>query len=229
MTEEHGLEEAFRKMVGVEFVAIGKLMAALMKHLGLKDGDFLVDVGCGSGRLAITLGKEGPDIRYHGADIVPELLEYARAHTPSHFRYTLVDGLAIPEKNESADFVTFFSVFTHLFLHEVFIYLREAKRVVKPGGRIVLSFYDPSNPAHWKMFTDTVEAARANMLVHLNSFVEEKTFVTMASHLGLEVEHLFADGTPFIPLDEPVVFTDGRVARDKWLIGQSVIVLRAPA
>ena len=228
LTEAHGADEAGRQMVGVEFDAVGKLMSALMKHLGLKDGDFLMDVGCGSGRLAIPLGANGPEIQYHGSDIVPELLDYARARTPSRFRFTLVEGLSIPEEDGTADFVTFFSVFTHLMLHEIFIYLQDAHRVVKPGGRVVFSFYDPSNPVHWDMFIRTVSATKARMVDHLNAFIEERSFLTLAERLGMEVEHVFTDGTPFIPLDEPVEFTTGHVARDKWLIGQSVIVLRKP-
>ncbi|UVK45776.1 class I SAM-dependent methyltransferase [Mesorhizobium sp. AR07] len=173
--------------VGGEYEGIGKIEAALLTHLGLAEGHFVVDVGCGSGRLAAALSR-GPKIAYHGTDVVPEFLDYARAHSAEDFRFSLVDGLSIPEADSVADFVTFFSVMTHLMLHETYTYLLEAARVVKPGGLIVVSFLDPSNTWHWETLRRTEAEARAGTLVHLNAFIEPKTMMTLANRLGMELQ-----------------------------------------
>src|SRR6266496_1912482 len=109
----HGHKRAMEMGVGDEFSAVGKLELALLLHLGLKPGQMIVDIGCGSGRLGAAL-VDFPDIIYHGIDVVPEFLDHAKKQSPAHFRYTLVKGLSIPEPDNVADFVTLFSVITHL-------------------------------------------------------------------------------------------------------------------
>src|SRR5579859_4132641 len=73
-------DAALEAAVGGEFVTIGKLECALLRSLGLAGDGFVVDVGCGSGRLAVQLAAL-PELRYLGTDVVPELLDHARALT----------------------------------------------------------------------------------------------------------------------------------------------------
>ncbi|PWJ92731.1 methyltransferase family protein [Mesorhizobium loti] len=236
LIEAVGHEKAMHQGVGGEYEGIGKIEAALMTHLGLAEGHFVVDVGCGSGRLAAALSR-GRKIAYHGTDVVPEFLDYARAHSAEDFRFSLVDGLSIPEADSVADFVTFFSVVTHLMLHETYTYLLEATRVVKAGGLIVLSFLDPSNIWHWETLLRTATEARAGRLVHLNAFIEPKTMKTLADRLGLEVQAIHNTGTRFIPVTEPIALSWGGMVRegttnyapgDLCELGQSIAVLRKP-
>src|SRR2546423_442467 len=72
-TERQALEQA----VGGEFVALGLLELACLQHYGLEPDHYLIDVGCGSGRLAkpLTQYLRG---RYLGTDVVPELLSFAK-------------------------------------------------------------------------------------------------------------------------------------------------------
>jgi SAM-dependent methyltransferase len=70
-------DEAMRLAVGGEFDAVGKLEYYLLRSLGLRSGHLVIDVGCGSGRLARQLASD-TSIRYVGTDVVPRLLEAAR-------------------------------------------------------------------------------------------------------------------------------------------------------
>ena len=63
-------DEALRRAVGGEFMAVGKLEYHLLRSRGLRDDHLVVDVGCGSGRLACQLAPF-PAIRYVGCDVVP--------------------------------------------------------------------------------------------------------------------------------------------------------------
>ena len=219
--------EGLKRGVGSNFTATGKVELACLKHFGLKAGDSVVDVGCGSGRLALTISKV-PGIRYHGIDVAEEFLAHARSLSPPHFRFTLVDGLTIPETDGSADMVVFFSVATHLYLYETYVYLQEAVRVAKPGGRIVMTFHELRNPRHWQVFLGTIEDMQQRRLPHHNAFFEELVVRLWAQHLGLTVEALLPGGEAKIPIDEPIAYEDGRRAEGTATFGQSMAVLRKP-
>ena len=62
-----------------------------------------------------------------------------------------VDTIEIPEEDGVADLVGFFSVFTHLREKESYRYLREAKRVLRKNGTIIISYLDPDIARHVEM------------------------------------------------------------------------------
>lgn len=139
----HDRDTAMSLAVGGDYDVIGASELAILNYCGLQDYANVIDVGCGSGRLASAL-RHMPAISYLGTDVVPELLAYAKSRcTRPDWRFASVEGLIIPADDQVADFVTFFSVFTHLTARESAAYLAEAKRVLKPGGKIIASFIDP--------------------------------------------------------------------------------------
>jgi ubiquinone/menaquinone biosynthesis C-methylase UbiE len=224
LDREHGHDAAMRMAVGGQFEAIGILERETLIHHGLRGGDYLVDVGCGSGRLAKPLAEylEG---KYLGIDIVPELVEYACRLVPrGDWRFEVAKGLTIPEEDGRADMVCFFSVLTHLLHEESYKYLLEAKRVLKPGGKIVFSFLDFTVPSHWEHFG--VNLSDIGVGSHpLNVFLSGDAIRAWASHLDLGVELIQKGDVPYIPLPRPVTLEDGSVIKDMGTVGQSVCVL----
>jgi SAM-dependent methyltransferase len=63
--------------VGGDFDVAGILELNVLKEAGLKPNHSLIDIGCGSGRLAYKLAGYSK-ARYLGTDILPDLLEHAR-------------------------------------------------------------------------------------------------------------------------------------------------------
>jgi ubiquinone/menaquinone biosynthesis C-methylase UbiE len=179
----HPIDEAMSLAVGGSYELVGGIEHDLLRHLGLKDGMALMDLGCGSGRLAAALSRDF-DLDYTGTDIVQSLLDYAAAKTRPTYRFLLNRELNLPVADQSQDFFTAFSVFTHLLHAETFIYLDEAKRVLKPGGKAVFSFIEFANPDHWETFRYTVEATRNNDQPHLNMFIERAAIECWARRLG---------------------------------------------
>jgi ubiquinone/menaquinone biosynthesis C-methylase UbiE len=220
-------DKAMQLCVGGGYEPMGRKEASLLTHLGLKDGHLVVDVGCGSGRLSSALG-ERCDIRYHGTDILQPLLDYARQHAPSSYRFTRVDRIAIPEQSDSADFVTLFSVATHLMHHETYSYLEEARRVAAPGGRIVVSFLEFANPGHWQIFANTLRVYRSSLPEPINTFIEASVFAVWAEKLGLELVEVKRGDTPWFPLDGSAQSDGGEAAGGLVSLGQSCAVLRKP-
>lgn len=213
LKERLPIDEAMSRAVGGGYERFGGIEADILDHYGLREGDGVLDFGCGSGRLAHALGKRRP-IAYLGIDIVQDLLDYAATKAPAHYRFRLNRALTLPVIDEAADWCCAFSVFTHLLHAESYLYLQELARIAKPGGRILFSFLEFGCAGHWAVFAETVEGQRRSTLPHLNMFIERPVIRLWAEKLGLEVVEI-------VDADEP-----------RWnghALGQSLAVLRRPS
>ena len=95
-----------------------------------------LEIGCGPGRLMRPLSRHFGEI--HGVDVSDEMIARARANLRgiphAHPHHTSGADLA-PFADESFDFVYSYAVFQHIPSRDVVMqYLREARRVLKPGG-----------------------------------------------------------------------------------------------
>jgi SAM-dependent methyltransferase len=204
-------EAAMEVAVGGSFDAIGRVERALLERFGLPDNGYLIDIGCGSGRLAKALR---PDWRglYLGVDLVPDLIAHARqvGWKPS-WRFEVIDHIEIPEREGRADMVCFFSVMTHLLHEQSYWYLEESRRVLKPGGRVVFSFLEYADPLHWPVFMDTLAASKGRTSVPLNVFLDRASIDLWAERLGFVVEALHGGSEALVA---------------EGALGQAVCVLR---
>ena len=207
------LDEALARAVGGDYQRTGQIQCAALRYLGLRDGQSLIDLGCGSGRLAAALGQSFA-IDYLGIDIVPALLDYAASKAPPDYRFVCNRTLHIPAPDACADMLCAFSVFTHLLHHETWLYLEDIRRVLRPGGRLVLSFLEFASTAHWSVFAASTEAHRTGALPHLNQFIERSVIDLWCAKLGY-VREQFIDG-------------DAAPWGETGALWQSVAVLRRP-
>ncbi len=184
-----GSKEATFLTVGGKSQEIGKISLEILREFGLECRDFLVDVGCGYGRLAEAL-LQWHKGKYLGTDVVPELLDYAKTNFGRTGRdFKLVDQIIIPVEDASVDMVCFFSVFTHLLHEQSFNYLKEVKRVLKIGGRVVFSFLDFKESAHIQHFEESVSGFSSGH--PLNVFMSEGLIRAWADLLHFECEFVF--------------------------------------
>lgn len=210
LIRRHPLDTAMSLAVGGSYDEVGAIEAEILVHAGLAPGMAVLDLGCGSGRLAVALART-LEISYLGLDVVPALLDYARTKTPKSYRFVLNRALSLPVEAGSVDVLCAFSVFTHLLHAETYLYLEDAHRALRSGGRVVLSFLEFALPDHWAVFDRTVQAQRASTVPHLNQFMERNQITALAQRLGYE----------------SVSFIDGNTA--PWPsgapLGQSIAVL----
>ncbi|MET0626634.1 MAG: class I SAM-dependent methyltransferase [Pyrinomonadaceae bacterium] len=219
------IDRAMADAVGGEFEAVGVLELETLKYFGLKEDSYVIDVGCGSGRLAKPLSRYLTG-RYLGIDIAPTLVGYARRIAGrDDWRFEVAEGLSIPEEDGAADVVCFFSVLTHLLHEQSYVYLREAERVLKPGGKVVFSFLDFTVRDHWVVFEGNIRDLAAHSKP-LNMFVSKDTIRVWAERLGLQIQAVEDDDKPFVPLSEPIVFESGLVMEGVAAFGQSVCGLQ---
>ncbi|MFB8757905.1 class I SAM-dependent methyltransferase [Streptomyces nigra] len=116
----------------------GPAYAAAVAELGLRDGDRVLDAGCGTGRalppLRAAVGASGVVL---GVDLTPAMLEAARrAGRDRDGRLLLADVAALPLRLGSVDAVFAAGLIAHL-PHPAED-LREVARVVRPGGTLAL-------------------------------------------------------------------------------------------
>lgn len=115
---------------------------------GLGDGDVVVDVGCGTATQAIDLSARRPGVEVIGVDGDPQILSLARAK-PGAERIDLREGdaTALPLEDGSAAAVICSLLLHHLAPDGKRAALREARRVLRPGGRLHIADWGrPADP-----------------------------------------------------------------------------------
>jgi 2-polyprenyl-3-methyl-5-hydroxy-6-metoxy-1,4-benzoquinol methylase len=75
----HPKDEAMSLAVGGSFERTGNIELAVLRNFGLRPDGYLIDVGCGSGRLAKSLATYFTG-HYSGFDVVADLVDYARTN-----------------------------------------------------------------------------------------------------------------------------------------------------
>jgi SAM-dependent methyltransferase len=135
-------------------------LALLIEHAGLDRHSRVLDIGCGTGRMAAplaawldegagyvgfdvsesaistcrrTLGAARPDFRFIHADIRNREYRSNGSISETTFEFPIEDA--------SVDVAFATSVFSHMTLASITHYLAETRRVLKPGGRFMFTAY----------------------------------------------------------------------------------------
>lgn len=125
---------------------------------GLEQSDDVLDIGCGVGRMAAPLTTYLRSGTYHGFDVMEPTIRSCRRRYSSfpNFHFEHVDvfngkynpkgrippaEFRFPYHDATFDFVFAISVFTHMLLSDVERYLQEAARVLRPGGRVLATWF----------------------------------------------------------------------------------------
>jgi len=103
----------------------------------------ILDLGCGPGVSTFALGERiGPDAEIVGIDLASQMIKRARAHHQADFahlsglRFEVADATELPFADHSFDVAVGHS-FLYLIPDRVAV-LREVRRVLAPGGTLVL-------------------------------------------------------------------------------------------
>ena len=149
-----------RHIIGEDDFTHSAYVRQLRVYCGLKPNEKILDAGCGCGRLAISLTSYlNAKGQYYGFDIIKDFIDWLQTRvTPRypnfHFQHANVwnssynpsgkikaSEFKFPYLNESIDVAFLGSVFTHMLPQDLENYLSEISRVLKPGGRCLISYF----------------------------------------------------------------------------------------
>jgi ubiquinone/menaquinone biosynthesis C-methylase UbiE len=113
-------------------------LAFIARHLSIRPGAVL-DVGCGPGHLTAHL--RSLDVDATGIDMVREFIDHARvAHPDGRYEIGSMDRLAVPDRSV-AGVLAWYSL-VHAPPDDLGAVLAELRRVMTPGGTLVIGFFD---------------------------------------------------------------------------------------
>ncbi len=110
----------------------------------------VLDLGCGTGTLTVAMEAAAPQVSLTGVDGDAEVLDRARAKARPGSSITWVQALAdaLPFEDASFDRAVSSLLFHHLVPDVKRAALAEARRVLRPGGRMhVADWGRPRDPA----------------------------------------------------------------------------------
>lgn len=159
----------------------------LEELVGIKPSDIVLEIGCGVGRVGKLLSPKCA--KWIGTDISPNILQYAaqRLQGLKNVEFVELSTVGLQEiPDNSVDVVYCTVVFMHLYEWDRYQYVKEAFRVLKPGGRCYFDNVDITSNHGWKVFMDGFSVDIKARPAHISMVSTGDELETYARKAGLE-------------------------------------------
>jgi SAM-dependent methyltransferase len=133
---------------GFSYLRPGEFYSIFLDYLKVREGDRLLDIGCGPGLLLKQAARRG--VRPYGVDISIVGLSMVRERTPEA-GVSLCNAERLCYEDASFDHLTCIGVFEHCL--DADATLAEMQRVTKPGGQICIMVPN-CRTLKWKIESD---------------------------------------------------------------------------
>jgi SAM-dependent methyltransferase len=125
----------------------------LEQTVGINQDDVILEIGCGIGRVGQVLA---PRCRqWIGCDVSPNMLAHAQRRLAifDNVQFVELSGFDLgPIEDVSVDLAYSTVVFMHLDEWDRYNYILEARRVLRPGGRIFIDNFNLRSEEGWRFF-----------------------------------------------------------------------------
>lgn len=171
--------------------AAAATLDVLERFVGICDTDVILEIGCGVGRVGAVLAPRCKE--WIGADISSNMLGHAsrRLDEFENVRFVELSGDGLREiPDDSVDVVYSTVVFMHLYEWDRYTYVKEAMRVLRPGGRCYFDNMDITSSLGWRVFTDSATykpSERPAYLPMTSSADELRTYAVRAGYEQVRV------------------------------------------
>lgn len=196
------------------------LHSEIMQILEPLEGRRVLEIGCGRGTLSVSLAKQGAVVT--GMDIGPNLVEAARLVAEANkVDATFVEASAteLPVEDATFDVVVGIAILHHLSRTDLAAAVREAHRVLKPGGSAV--FVEPvENSAAFSFLQNLIPAGKKGNRFYRPSILSRRAwrqYVAGLEDRTLTNKELSRAGTGF---DEIVLKPAGLLVRLTRILGR---------
>lgn len=153
----------------------------------LKNGEKVLDVGCGGGGNMVRIMKQCSESQVYGIDYSQTSVECSRKNTEKFSDRCSVsygDAMFLPYDDNTFDrVVSFESIY---FWTDPMKGIQEIMRVLKKGGKIVLAS-EMTNPEKGKFWTDHCEGMTIYNSQQLAEFLKQAGFVGVKTHTAHKV------------------------------------------
>lgn len=181
-----------------EFYSSGKKQAERVKNF-VDENSAVLDVGCGMGRIEKYLAECCKEI--HGVDISGKMIKFAKNNLKEHknafFHKNNGKDLSIFQNNEF-NFVFSIIVLQHLEKEDVYTYVSEIYRVLKPNGGVYLQFPNFLSDKVFGWFVDYAKQ-RSRHIARVRGYTVSEVDKIMNS-VGFEDLKIMVEGDDIITI-----------------------------
>jgi SAM-dependent methyltransferase len=107
--------------------------------LAPRPGQVGLDVGCSSRRIVRVLATALPEVAWHGCDAIPDAIDWVRENLPGISFDQSPEYPPLPYADGAFDFAFAISIWSHFSERAAVDWLREMARILKPGGKLLLT------------------------------------------------------------------------------------------
>lgn len=167
--------------------------AELLAMAGLRPGEAVLDVACGTGVVSAAAAQAvGPTGRVLGVDIADAMVDAAAQHAKAlglaqaRFERMEAEQLALPD---DAGFDAALCALGLMYLPDPAAALRELRRVLRPGGRVVLAVWGERAHCGWAPLFGIVDAeVRSEVCPLFFGLGRSDALARLCDSVGLQVE-----------------------------------------
>jgi len=189
----------------LQFLLFDPSHKRILGELGDAGEAHILDIGCGTGKLAHRLISHHRDARVFGIDLSESMIRASQHHIArgSRIHLSVADSEHLPFEDSAFDYVTCSNSFHHYPDQSAAV--REMHRVLKPGGRLFLTDGYRDNWFGWLIYDVFVTRFEGGSVHHASS----QEFLRLFESTGFEDVQ-----QQIVRLIAPFVLTSGRAKKE---------------